>query len=341
MRILRSHPGAVLGVIAFTLMSLLLTALVAGTLAGDNNSERLRVRAEFRDATGLQAGDDVRIAGVRVGRVLDTELVDNLAMVTFEVDEEHSVDTATTASIAYLNLMGQRYVSLEQGPRQETTRGLRTDDLIPVGRTRPALDLTAMFNAFRPLFDALEPAELNLLAENIVAVLQGEGNTLSHLTQQVGQLSSHLAGRDDLIGSVLDNLTLVLDTTDEHRDEIVKMISSLGSLTEGLAKDRNKLGTALTDTSALAVLVEDLTDRIDDPLVDDLVQLRAVADHLSTETPLLAEVLAAIPVQFGVYLRTLGYGSHLNVYVCTLSGAAPGTPVVDLYPAAKHSERCR
>lgn len=341
MRILRAHPGAALGVVAFTIASLLLTALVAGTLTGDNTGDRLRIRAEFRDATALQPGDDVRIAGVRVGRVLDTELVDDLALVTLEVDAEHVVDTATTASIAYLNLMGQRYVALEQGPQQRGTRPLRRDEVIPVARTRPALDLSAMFNAFRPLFDALQPADLNQLAENVVAVLQGQGGTLSHLTQQVAGLSSHLASRDELIGSVLDNLTLVLGTTDEHRAELVSLIDALGSLAAGLAEDREQLGASLTHASDLAVLLEDLTDRVDEPLLDDLAQLRQVAQHLAEETPLLAEVLTAIPVQFDVYLRTLGYGSHLNVYVCTLSAAMPGSPVVDMLPADAHSARCR
>lgn len=341
MRILRVHPGPLLGVAVFTAVSLLLTLLVAGTLAGDNTGDRLRFRAQFRDATGLAAGDDVRVAGVRVGRVLDTELVDDLALVTFEVDEEHVVDTATTASIAYLNLMGQRYVQLERGPRQQDTRRLREDETIPVSRTRPALDLTAMFNAFQPLFEALEPHDLNQLAENIVAVLQGEGATLQHLTKQVAEFTSHLAGRDEVIGSVLDNLTVVLETTDAHRGELTKMVDSLGKLTRGLAADRKALGRALTDTSDLAVLVESLADRIDDPLVASIAQLSAVADHLASEAPLLGATIAALPLQLGVYLRTLGYGSHLNVYVCTLSGALPGSPVVDLMPAEAHSERCR
>ncbi|CAM3307360.1 MlaD family protein [Nocardioides dubius] len=340
MRVLRAHRGAVLGVAAFTVLSLLLTALIAGTLAGERGEDPVRLRAEFRDATGLSVGDDVRMAGVRVGRVVDTRLDGNLALVTFEVDGAQQVTESTIASIAYLNLMGQRYVALEPGARPDAKR-LPEDATIPVGRTRPALDLTAMFNAFRPLFDALQPGDLNQLAENIVAVLQGQGGTIEHLTQQVGRLTTHLVDRDALIGTVLDNLTTVLVAADTHRAEITGMIDDLGSLTHGLARDRNRIGGALDDVSALTVEVEDLLDATDDALVYDLAGLRDVGDHLAENAELLGDTVQAAPLQFGVYLRTLGYGSHLNVYVCKLLGELPGLPGVDIVPSSQHSARCR
>ncbi|WP_110206394.1 MCE family protein [Nocardioides daejeonensis] len=340
MRILRAHPGPLLGVAAFAALALVLTLMVAGTLAGDSGTDRTRLRAQFRDATGLAVGDDVRIAGVRVGRVVDTELVDGLALVTFEVDGRHVVDTGTTATIGYLNLMGERYVDLAQGTTAEP-RPLRAGETIPVARTRPALDLGAMFNAFRPLFDALAPEDLNELAGSVVQALQGQGATVGELTHQVAALTQHLAGRDEVIGRVLDNLTLVLTTADEHRTEITDLIGDLGGLARGLAQDRRRLGFALTDASTLAVLVEDLADRADDPLVNDLVELRRLTENLAAEAPLLGRFLTAVPMQFAVYLRTLGYGSHLNVYVCTLRGQLPGLPAVDSFPGNRHTERCR
>ncbi|MFS3130153.1 MCE family protein [Nocardioides sp. Bht2] len=340
MRILRAHPGPALGVAAFTALALLLTLLIAGTLAGERGQDPIRFRAEFRDATGLAVGDDVRMAGVRVGRVVDTELRNNLALVTFEVDSEQRVTESTIASIAYLNLMGQRYVALDPGARPQAER-LTADAVIPVGRTRPALDLTAMFNAFRPLFDALQPGDINQLGENIVAVLQGQGGTVRHLTQQVGQLTQHLVGRDELISTVMTNLTTVLRTADAHRDEITGMVDDLGTLTRGLARDRNKIGGALDDVSALAVNVEQLLDSTDDALVYDLEALRSVSGHLADNSELLAETTTAAPKQFAVYLRTLGYGSHLNVYVCRLLAEIPGLPGVDVVPTGQHSARCR
>ena len=181
MRALLRRPGPLVGVLAFALVSVLLTATVAGTLGRGVGGGAREVRAEFRDAAGLRVGDDVRIAGVRVGRVSDTELDGDLALVTMQVAGDQELDTGTLASINYLNLMGQRYVALEPGTGRGRTQPLADGDLIPLERTRPALDLTALFNAFRPLFDNLNPEDVNQLAGNLVAVLQGEGPTLRDL----------------------------------------------------------------------------------------------------------------------------------------------------------------
>ena len=106
-----------------------------------------------------------------------------------------------------------------------------------LARTRPALDLTAMFNAFEPIFDLLQPADINQLATNIVEVLQGQGPTMAHLLDQTARLTSGIVDRDATLAKVVDNVTLVLDTTDEHRTEITRLVDGLASLTGGLAKD--------------------------------------------------------------------------------------------------------
>src|SRR3546814_2383546 len=90
-----------------------------------------------------------------------------------------------------------------------------------------------MFNAFKPLFETLRPAAVNELAENIVAVLQGQGGTLQSLTRQTAELTTTIAERDETIGRVLDNLTMVSETANSHRNEIVGLIKELGTLTKG------------------------------------------------------------------------------------------------------------
>src|SRR5690606_39120501 len=76
----------------------------------------LDYKAVFSDATGVVKGDDVRIAGVKVGSVKDVEVVDgNRALVEFDVAEKSTVTQSSTATIRYRNLVGQRYISISQG----------------------------------------------------------------------------------------------------------------------------------------------------------------------------------------------------------------------------------
>src|SRR3546814_20306036 len=75
------------------------------------------------------------------------------------------------------------------------------DSTIPVANTEPALDLTTLFNGFKPLFTALDPDQVNELSMNLVQVLQGEGGTVASLLENTASLTGTMAGRDDLIRS--------------------------------------------------------------------------------------------------------------------------------------------
>ena len=160
-------------------------------------------KAVFSDATGVAKGDDVRVAGVKVGSVKGIEIFDRTrALVTFKVDKDQQLTDGTNATIRYRNLVGQRYISLAQGVGGPGV--LKEGDTIPLARTNPALDLTVLFNGFKPLFAALSPADINKLSYEIVTVFQGEGGTLESLLSHTASVTSTLASRDQVIGSLID-----------------------------------------------------------------------------------------------------------------------------------------
>ena len=137
-------------------------------------------RAVFSNASSLEKGDDVRVAGVSVGEVKKVEHYErSQAMVTFRVKADVPLTTASRAEIRFLNLVGDRYLALEEGPADEKSEPLEADDVLPISQTAPALDLTTLFNGFKPLFQALQPDQVNELTLNLVQVLQGEGGTVA------------------------------------------------------------------------------------------------------------------------------------------------------------------
>src|SRR5699024_1503923 len=91
---------------------------------------------------------------------------------------------------------------------------------IPLSQTEPAIDLTAVFNGFQPLFDALTPDEINELSMSIIEVLQGQSGDVSHLIEQIATITQNLADRKELIGSVIKNLSEVLGKVDQQRDSV-------------------------------------------------------------------------------------------------------------------------
>ena len=177
-------------------------------------------------------GDDVRIAGVKVGSVEKIEVVDRTrALVTFTVEEDTELNESTHAAIRYRNLVGQRYISLTQ--EVGDAEALDEGDTIPVEQTSPALDLTVLFNGFKPLFQALSPDDINKLSYEIVQVFQGEGGTLESLLGHTASITQTLADRDQVIGDLIDNLDYVLDHVADRDDQLSSLITSFRTLVGG------------------------------------------------------------------------------------------------------------
>src|SRR5690606_35984506 len=175
-------------------------------------------------------------------------------------------------------LVGQRYISLTQ--EVGDTAELREGATIPVSRTQPALDLTVLFNGFKPLFQALTPEDVNKLSYELIQVFQGERGTLEGLMSHTASVTSTLADRDQVIGDLIDNLSLVLDHVADRDEQLTRLIGSFRTLMAGLKKDGQAILGSLEDVSALSVETASLIDGIREPFVKDIKELRTVAGNI-------------------------------------------------------------
>ncbi len=338
MTILRRYPWQIAGLVSFTLIALLMTMTVANTLARRDSGDTRRYSALFTDASGIRVGDDVRIAGVRVGRVEGRKLDAGLAKIDIVVAASQAVRTDTVARISYLNLLGQRYVALEAGSKTGTP--LVEGSTIGVDSTRPALDLTELFNAFKPMFEALDPKDVNLIAAEVVQTLQGEGPRLAHLMEQTSQLTAHLADRDTVITQVIANVTTVMQATSEHREELRSVISGLDGLVGDLADDSGDIDSAVVALDRMTDSVDGLLDESSGPLSAALARFAELGKTLVETKDVLSTTLADTPRLLEGFNRALSHGSWLNTYVCTLDAGAGGIKIPDI-PGAGHSRPCR
>jgi len=300
---------------------LVVTALATGVLAvliGNMTFQSSRTySAIFSDATGLTKGDDIRIAGVRVGSVKDIQIYDtNQAKVTFSVATSATVTKSSQADIRYRNLVGQRYISINQGVG-DTSR-LAGDSTIPISRTQPALDLTTLFNGFQPLFTALTPSDINQLSYEIIQVFQGEGGNLQGLLQDTASLTNTLADRDQVIGSLIDNLNSVLTTIGSRDGQLNNLITQLQNFIHGLKQDRNALLNPLDAVSKLTDQTASLTAGLRPSFVKDVKQLRRVAKNLNKGRQDIDSALQILPIKLTKIGRTAIYGSFFNFYMCNL-----------------------
>jgi phospholipid/cholesterol/gamma-HCH transport system substrate-binding protein len=328
---------------ALTVVVAMATTVLALTIANASGGERTAYTARFTDASGLLPGDDVRIAGVIVGSVDEIRIVDRrVAEVAFSVASDQPLPASVTAAILYRNLIGQRFLSLEQGTGP-TGQVLPAGGTIPVERTRPPLNLTVLFNGFKPLFTALDPQQVNQLSFEIVQVLQGQGGTVQSLLASTSSLTNTLADRDELIGQVIDNLNAVLDTVNARDEQLSELIGSLQALVSGLAEDREPIGDAIVSIGELTEVTAGFVQEARPPLRADVDHLGDLAGNLNASDETLERTLQNLPGKLDRLMRVGGHGGWFNFYLCGVSGQVglePYLPPTELPVYNSPSPRC-
>lgn len=256
---------------------------------------------------------------MRVGEVEGIRIKHRtLAEVSFSASADRPLLTSTHAVIRYRNLVGQRYVALTEGAGDGTR--LRPGATIPLRRTQPALDLNALLNGFKPLFAALSPQDVNQLATEIIRTLQGEGGTVNSLLAHTASLTTTLAGRDKLIGSVIDNLNTVLATLDKRGARFSGLLKQLRRVISGLSADRKPIGESLTNIGDLTDATSGLLTDARPPLKDDIAKLTDLTGTLNDNEKTVEGVLKRLPNKLNALTGTASYGSWFNFYLCDFDG---------------------
>lgn len=271
--------------------------------------------AVFSNVSGLKGGNFVRIAGVEVGKVRNMTLhKDGTVTVEFAIDRNLTLTEGTKAAVRYENLIGDRYLSLEEGPG--SVRKLQPGQTIPLAQTSPALDIDALLGGFRPLFRALDPNQVNALSGGLLRVFQGQGGTISSVLSQTSALTSTLAGRDQLIGDVIKNLNTVLATFAARDDQFSEGLDKLSQLAQGLADRKDDISTATAHINAAAGTVADLLTDARQPIKDAVTQADRVSGQIMSDHEYVDDLLKTLPDAYQVLARQGLYGDYFGFYLC-------------------------
>jgi phospholipid/cholesterol/gamma-HCH transport system substrate-binding protein len=339
MRIRSELTKLLVFVVIAGLFGILLVQVLSRSRVGPSES----YAAVLANASGLEEGDLVRVAGVEVGQVDSVEIgAGNQVKVGFHLAKGQSVTDATRLFVRYENLLGDRYVELSQEAGAGTD--LRPGAVIPLERTSPALDLDVLLNGFKPLFAGLEPQQVNELATSIVDTLQGRAGTVEQLLERTGSLTNTIADRDASIGNLVDSLNVVLGTLDRNDSQLRGTVTHLQRLVSGLARDRNPIGQAVVGINRMTISLTDLLAAVRPSIKTDLQRSRLVAAIVNRNEGELRSLLEDIPRALQILSRVGSHGAFFNFYLCgvRLRVSGPNGPV-DLpgMTANNHSRRCK
>lgn len=331
--------------IAFAAVAGVLGMLMVNTMLNPVDGDTSEYAAVFADSSGLREGDDVKVAGVRVGRVTDIAVgeVDNrkVSEVTFELREDQPILSNSTLVMRYADLLGSRYLAIQQ-PEQ---RGepLRAGTTLGLARTDPGFDLTVLLNGFRPLFRVLEPQDVNQLAATLVKVLQGEGGTIQQFLSETTELTTFVANRDRVFGEVITNLTPVLENLAGQGDELRSTARELSRLMGALAEERRTIGNSIDGIARLTDHLSALFVEARQPTKSALVRLRAVARMYADNRREVEDAVVWFPRLVNSLGRIGQNSNQVNVYLCNLGVNLAGTTVFPYGEpgSADYSEVCR
>lgn len=312
MKPFRSRNPIPIGVISILVIALALVAAV--------NSDDLPVigagtsySAEFSEASGIQADDEVRIAGIKVGKVSDVELDGDKVLVTFKIKDAWIGDR-TRAEIKIKTLLGQKYLSLEP----DGAEVLDPDVRIPRDRTMAPYDV---LEAFRGLAETVNEVDTVQLAKSFEVIAETFADTPDEVKGALNglqSLSRTISSRDQELATLLSNTRQISQTLADRDAEVAKLLSD-GNLLLGELNSRKKAITALlSGTKALSQELQGL-------VADNNAQLGPVLQSLDQLTAMLQrnqDSLAEGIKKFGPFARqfnnAIGNGRWFDNYICGL-----------------------
>lgn len=310
--------SAAIRLVAFAVISGALTWWIAGEITGSDPEDSYELVASFDDVAGLYSGDDVRLAGIPIGRVSDIEVVEGTARVGFVVDEAVEVPSDSTVAVRWRNLIGQRFLSIEPG-----SAGTMLGDGDTVAESDDVVDLGRVVNQLSPLAQAVGPDQVNRILTALVTAFEGNEGNYDALLADLGSLTDVLAEREGQLGQMLVDYDTITSAIASRDDQIAAMATNLASITGTLNATDDLIATALTEFAAFADGTETLLARSEEDLGAVLEHVAALTGTVVGDLDVVEQAIQTMPEMLDAVLPTINRGPYLRVNLLCIS-AGPG-----------------
>jgi phospholipid/cholesterol/gamma-HCH transport system substrate-binding protein len=319
-----SHRKSLIGLSLFLVVAVVASWMVFVTLRREVGGPTNTYSALFTDASGLRPGDDVRVAGVRVGRVDGVELQGTVAKVTFRVPKDQVLYNDTIASVTYQNIIGQRYVGLAAGTSGDPTP-LADQSQIPLERTRPSFDISYLLNGFEPLLALMDPQQVDNLTTAIIQALQGDSGSVLTLITETSALAESLAGPDQVLGEVITELNDVASNLAGQTEDLQTMIGQTRDVLVTLGDRRDQLVASGGSINAAVVRLATITENIN-PDLQELIRREPgfVAQITGPSRERLSYFGANMPMILKGLARASQDGAYVTGYLCDVNSSIFG-----------------
>ncbi|HEU4480545.1 MAG TPA: MlaD family protein, partial [Actinomycetota bacterium] len=286
------------------LISIVLIAVGVGLAFSLNRFEGLRgvysIAADLEDAAGVRSGNEVRVAGVKIGTVTGVELIEDAARVEMEIQDDIDLPRETRVEVKLKTLLGQKFIALrlpeaylsaasDGGDPRDATAGFLADgDVIPGSQTTIPFEIYQAASEGTAALEGIDKASLRkmirvldrtigtskeefrraLSSINAAGeVLEPKGGDIAKLLRNAQKVTGTLAAGDQDLEGILLRSEEVLGTLAERRATISTLLAATSDLTENLGlliqAARGSIETGVTDLNSILVLAQGELDTIE------------------------------------------------------------------------------
>ncbi|HAS12544.1 MAG TPA: hypothetical protein DCS55_18855 [Acidimicrobiaceae bacterium] len=294
-----------------------LLAVQIGQLGGAAGSftDTYEVVARFDDATGVTVGDEIRLAGVRIGKVGGVSVDRGEAVVELRIDERYPVPSGSRFELTWKNLLGQRFVQIVPPPDARPGGPAVEDGAeLTSARTRSAADLSMLLNNTEPLVSQLDVPRLNRVMATLASAVTGREAVLAKGLDDAEVLLGDLATRRDAIDRSLVNLETLITGIAERDQEVERFLTAFATTAETLAASSGELGLAVEQVDVLVDVAEQVLSASASDLDAVIDQSIAVLDTVVANADALEEGIRTLPWATAAISRVTAHGNWFQVY---------------------------
>lgn len=287
------------------LLGVLVGTLVAGTAVVVRQTvfAPQTIIANFSSATGLYPGDDVRIAGVKVGTIKSISPQPDRAVVTLDIDHDVRVPADAKAVIVAQNLVAARYVQLAPLYRSGESR-MADGGVIPQERTAVPVEWDEVKTQLSRLATELGPdttlstSSMGRFIESTADAMDGNGEKLRQTFAQLSQLARILADGSPDIVATIENLQTFVTALRDSSDEIVLFQDRLATFGTVLADSRSDLDAAMSELAIALGEVQRFIAGTRDKTTEQVQRLANVTQVLVDHRMDVENILHVAPTAF-------------------------------------------
>lgn len=317
----RERNPIVIGAVGLTVLALLAVAAF--------NADRLPVigdgetySAAFAEAGGLKPGDEVRIAGVKVGKVEEVDLDGDHVKVTFKIKGEPDFGTRTGASIRVKTILGAKYLALHPKGGGQLAPGSE----IPLKRTVPAYDVVQAFSDLTTTSEKVDTDRVAKALDTISTTFEDSPSEVRASIKGLSQISRTVASRDKALRELLDHANGVTGVLADRSGDFTALVKDGDKLFKEISKRREAIHNLLKSSAALGIQLSGLVQDNEKEIGPALEGLNRVVEMLERNQSSLDRSIKLLAPFVRVFTNTLGNGRWFDSYVQNMVAPAPVEP---------------